>query len=119
MKDAVLRARISARLLERLDGVLARKGLSRSEWLVSQVSKYVDEEENAMKERKHEPTIHDLQVAAFRDAILAWYDDTGDIEAAIEAASAMNDGHITADAARDAIAIARKIVAKQARGGSK
>lgn len=48
MKDAMIHARISARLLERLDKVLARKGLSRSEWLVSQVSKYVDEEEKQM-----------------------------------------------------------------------
>lgn len=67
----------------------------------------------AISERKHEPTIHDLQVATYRDCILAWYDDLGDIEQAIEAAQEMNDGHITADAARDAIAVARKIVAKR------
>ncbi len=66
-----------------------------------------------VSECKHEPTIHDLQVGAFRDCILAWYDDLGDIEQAIEAAKEMNDGRITADAVRDGIAAAKKLVAKR------
>ena len=67
----------------------------------------------AISAHKHEPTIHDLQVATYCDCILAWYDDLGDIDEAISAAEDMNDGRITADAARDAIVAARKIVAKR------